>query len=450
MIGRVSYCQIDDDRVGEKKRKRAAKATVPRAYPKNSNHHTSMAEEKSPAACDHYSAFSSRGGIIGSAAVFRRDPVAEGDVRALHSVVERGSDDEMFPPIHRTQRHIDTATKVCLARHDGQLIIIKRLILRRCSSMNHQAWDTLIHASFAFGPTTLRASLPFLSEERARRLHAVVSPTVVRHLDLHVVMPEKKDTATEDKLAVWSLRERAPFGDLFEVIGAKKGHHCAERQTSWWSTEAILRMLIPLAKSIVAMHAAGMIHRDIKLENIVVFPAAEAVSLALRPRQGESLEDTVGRARTVLETLTPDDVVLKWTDFEYLTQHPLHTDDGVTPPNHFPLGERSGTPLMLPPTHLKYDAPASLIVIHSRIDVFAMGHVLYSCLSGFPVADYRCEHTPGYDHVVNEGYRPGDEAAISPILRKLISRMLHVECAQRPPMSEVVKLFEQIIADQTA
>mmetsp|Transcript_1181 Transcript_1181/g.2562 ORF Transcript_1181/g.2562 Transcript_1181/m.2562 type:complete len:454 (-) Transcript_1181:73-1434(-) len=83
----------------------------------------------------------------------------------------------------------------------------------------------------------------------------------------------------EDKEAYYVVMERVGGSDLFELLDAEGMLPLAE-------TKAILRQLV---KGVAALHAKGCIHKDLKLENVMV----DRTTLKRAPTRGEGEEPIV-------------------------------------------------------------------------------------------------------------------------------------------------------------
>ena len=71
--------------------------------------------------------------------------------------------------------------------------------------------------------------------------------------------------AFQDSKQIYIVMEHAGGGDLLEQL-LREGRAMAEKR-------AVREVVVPVLTALAHLHAAGVIHRDIKLENLFVSPA---------------------------------------------------------------------------------------------------------------------------------------------------------------------------------
>jgi len=157
-------------------------------------------------------------------------------------------------------------------------------------------------------------------------------------------------------------RDGAPFYAMRKVEGRTLGALLDEAKT----LEARLRLLpvvVQVAQTLGYAHDRGVVHRDVKPENVLVGPHGEAVVLdwgiAKVRGLGAQLDASGGTAET------------------------LASDAFVTAPNATAQGAIVGTPSYMAPEQ----AQGRVDAIDARTDVFQLGALLYHVLVGRPPYD---------------------------------------------------------------
>lgn len=164
--------------------------------------------------------------------------------------------------------------------------------------------------------------------DEARVVASVEHPHIVRVLDV-----------TEDEGRVLVVFERLEGEDLRAVL----------RRRGRLGVREALDVVIPIADALCASHARGVVHRDVKPENIFI------------ARRGDAMAPTL-------------------------------IDFGIASPH----GAHSGTPRYMAPECLLGGLPCT-----DRGDVWALGAVLYECIAGRPpylgdnAAELTQEHLAG-------------------------------------------------------
>ncbi len=172
------------------------------------------------------------------------------------------------------------------------------------------------------------------------------------------------------------------------------------------SLETLLALGSQMAKALNAAHAAGITHRDIKPDNIMVRDDGYVKVLDF------------GLARLLPTTSSEDAVTLA-----------LQTTPGVI----------MGTVAYMSPEQLSGHS------VGPPSDIFALGIVLYELIAG--QHPFRAETVASYLHAITlQTPRPPSQLRprIPPALGELILRMLHKEARQRPAAAEVAEALREI------
>jgi serine/threonine-protein kinase len=163
--------------------------------------------------------------------------------------------------------------------------------------------------------------------------------------------------------------------------------------------EQALRMARDLAQALEHAHGLGFVHRDVKPENVLLQPVAEAAGGAFPfvPKLAD-----LGLARPVQSN----------SEYTMLT----------------PVGAVIGTPVTMAPE--QFDAPER---VDHRADIYGLGCVLYFALAGRP--PFRGPSLTALIEQKAAMRAPGGSIAIPGVPRAvgaLIARMLAYDPAQRP------------------
>ncbi|GLE00741.1 hypothetical protein PINS_up009529 [Pythium insidiosum] len=196
--------------------------------------------------------------------------------------------------------------------------------------------------------------------------------------------------------------EFASNGDMFDVISSGGA-----------LPESIAKVFCAqLLRAVAACHARGVVHRDIKLENLLL---DDQFTLKLAD---------FGLASIVSEAFDDDQST---------------TDDATAATNAAMLRDAVGTPLYMAPEiddNVPYRA--------APIDVWACGVVLFALLTGYPPFDAPEQGDVWFDHLAR-----GDVASFwaaqpptlkrpSPAAMHLIGRLLCVDPARRASVTEAL------------
>ncbi|NUO49066.1 MAG: protein kinase [Polyangiaceae bacterium] len=174
------------------------------------------------------------------------------------------------------------------------------------------------------------------------------------------------------------------------------------------TAELAMSLLSPVARALAAAHAAGIVHRDVKPENIFV------------TRSGD----------------------VKIVDFGIAKRLQLDADTAAS------LGTQTGAILGTPQYMSPEQAFGEKDVDH-RTDVWSLGVVFFQMLTGsLPI---KADNLGQILRLLVSGTMPRvrDAAAtVDPELASLVDRMLRQEREERPSMAEVVSALEQIASGE--
>ncbi|HEY0192624.1 MAG TPA: serine/threonine-protein kinase [Kofleriaceae bacterium] len=218
------------------------------------------------------------------------------------------------------------------------------------------------------------------------------SDMVLRLLGEHELASRARHPALLEVHGAAQTADGLPYLIMEYLRGDNLGAH-AERHAL--SLTAILAVAAQVASAAAALHAAGVVHCDLKPENVLVLE---------EPGPG-------GWPR------------IKVIDYGVarLTDEPAATDGSVV-----------GTPAFMPPEQW-HGAPTP------RSDVYALGCLLYELITGAPVFGGslpqlmigHCERLPE-----RPSFRCLGRFELDPALDKLIVRMLAKDPAMRPTMAD--------------
>lgn len=196
------------------------------------------------------------------------------------------------------------------------------------------------------------------------------------------------------------------------------GELLRQRLSQWTRHQAsitwALRTACQLAQALAAAHAGGIIHCDIKPENVMMVPTS-TVDGGERPIL---LDFGIAKFREAPTLLNqgPDQLI--------------------------------GTPTYMSPEQCRGSAQ-----LNERTDVYSLGCVLYEMLCGVPPY---CSDPRDRSHVTRQHIygrpRPAVEhrSDLPPSLVSLLSAMLRRDAAQRPGMEEIAKRCQQILEQNSA
>lgn len=230
----------------------------------------------------------------------------------------------------------------------------------------------------------------FLTEARAGAL--VLHPSLLRILD-HGALPDGTPYILMDFLQGQTLRA------YLQDLAHKRGPLLEG-----------LRYVRQVAAGLAAAHAAGIVHQDVKPENIMLVADPEA------PGGQRAIVLDFGVARFV-ESL---------------------------PPSQSPLLPSFGTPLYMAPERCRGD-----LDLDGRSDVYSLGIVLFELLVGRPPF---LGHPAQSQHLINQHLfaDPPKASSLCPGLPKgvddVLAQLLHKDLAHRPGMADTERLLTQLVA----
>jgi serine/threonine protein kinase len=172
--------------------------------------------------------------------------------------------------------------------------------------------------------------------------------------------------------------------------------------------EVAMSLLTPVARALAAAHAAGIVHRDVKPENIFV------------TRSGE----------------------VKIVDFGIAKR--LHLDESTAASLGTQTGAILGTPQYMSPEQAFGDKD-----IDHRSDVWSLGVVFFQLLTGsLPI---KAENLGQILRLLVSGTMTRVREVtptVDPELASLVDRMLRQDRDERPSMAEVLRVLEQIASGE--
>ncbi len=190
----------------------------------------------------------------------------------------------------------------------------------------------------------------------------------IMKLCCHPNIVDLKDVI-EDHEKIYIIMEYIPGIDLFTFLDEK----------SFLSENMIKRIMIFIVNTVKYLHTYGIVHRDLKLDNIMIFFEEDKQKKVLRKL---TQKDKKGSNKTLDFTLTPYD-----TNSEFFIKI---TDFGISKviSNDTFLNDRIGT--------LRFCAPEILSnkPYNKQIDNWSLGVIMYLLYCGeYPFEDYDEETT---------------------------------------------------------
>lgn len=198
-----------------------------------------------------------------------------------------------------------------------------------------------------------------------------------RNTEMLLNLPESENIARifevlEDEHTLYIVMERCEGLDLYELLEA-------EGMAAAWMTKPILRELL---RAVRDLHARGCIHKDLKLENIMVDPARFPISpkAMADDTPGSVLSEAYTSTASTAEPSTP---TVKLIDFDTVeTFCPKSKAKCVVGTDQYIAQEAYGG----------HYSPAS--------DVFSCGVIAYRLISGrFPFKNKMFDDQPGENWV---------------------------------------------------
>ena len=249
---------------------------------------------------------------------------------------------------------------------------LKKLLGKGGAGSVYRAYDNLLKRDIAIkfintdqsGSETGIQKLTMAEEafiKEARVLAQLNHPNIIPIYDLNVPLQKSTDDLLKaDATQPLSFTMEEIQGSTLDQF-ILKFHRCS-RHESFTLFREILNIMIAVSKAVGWAHHKGVIHRDLKPNNIIVgrFGDVKVIDWGL----GKVSEDK----KTVYEEKEGADSQ-EALDMNSLDQFDL----GLT----F-TGRLSGTPLYMSPEQ------ARLEELDARTDVYSLGSVLYAILTGFP------------------------------------------------------------------
>ena len=249
----------------------------------------------------------------------------------------------------------------------------------------YSAWDPELSRSVAL--KLMRPEVEALGEGRDRVLREAQAMARLKHPNVVGIY----------EVGTWQGRV---FIAMEMVGGRTLREWLVEQERSW---REVVQVFIGAARGLAAAHAAGLVHRDFKPENVLVGD------------DGRVLVTDFGLAR-LAEQLQPSVIVTAGA----LLISPADT----------PLGTLVGTPAYMAPEQMA-GAPAD-----ARSDLFAFCTALYEAAAGtrpYPGADFAALRERASSGVLEPARRP-----LPRWLRRLLRRGLRPDPAQRPQSIEAL------------
>ncbi len=162
------------------------------------------------------------------------------------------------------------------------------------------------------------------------------------------------------------------------------------------------RIVIRVAEALMHIHAAGIVHGDIKPANIMIVPGAVTKDAEVAPGAVKVMDFGIAEGK-VLSRLTP-------------------------------AGKRAGTPFYMSPEQAKG------LKLDERSDIYSLGLVFYELLTG------QTAFKGSYEAVIHQRLfgMPPPPKSLNPHLPKaldsLVMQMIAKEPENRPPLKRLVKL----------
>ena len=219
--------------------------------------------------------------------------------------------------------------------------------------------------------------------DEARAVNRIGHPNIV---DVFAFgeMPDGRSYLVMEWLQGESLRQRLERGPL--------------------TVHELCDMLRPLAKALEAAHAAGVIHRDLKPDNVFLVEQREERQVKLLDFGIAKLQRT---DRTIEKTAT---------------------------------GAIVGTPKYIAPEQAKGHA------IDARVDVYSLGALAFEAVAGRPVFDADNAMEMVAKHLMEEAPRLSQIVKVPRELDDLVRAMLAKDPAERPALTHVLESLERVRA----
>ena len=241
-------------------------------------------------------------------------------------------------------------------------------------------------------------------------------------------------------------------GDDFLVLELVQGETLSRERLAALPYDQQLRLARDLADVLVTAHRAGVVHRDLKPDNLMLTPAGQlkVLDFGIARRFGEGQENNPTpdpaspEATPELETEPWDLQTARPLEVDATLVHPFSLLDGsntvtqVDPGSTFVTDDRSliGT--------LSYMSPeqAQNREITPASDMFSFGILMLEMLTGHRAYEEDLTPVEQYHHVIHGRIRSLD--GLSPDWTELISALTDSSPSQRPSASAVLVRLERI------
>jgi serine/threonine-protein kinase len=240
----------------------------------------------------------------------------------------------------------------------------------------------------------IRPALATTKEALARFRREAMAAGRINHPNVVTVFD-----VVEHKSATWLIMELLEGDTLSEIL----------TRVGYMEPEPAIQLLIPAMRGVAAAHAHGVVHRDLKPDNIFICRSADG-----QPREAKVLDFGVSKL-----TDEPGDQVR------------------ITV-----LGHPVGTPAYMAPEQVRGNMP-----VDARSDVYALGVVLYQMLAGrrpFPGQVYSAlmVEIATTDPPQLTSLQPSVPPELGAIVHKAMAR----EIEQRfPDVSSFIQALEELI-----
>jgi protein kinase len=180
-------------------------------------------------------------------------------------------------------------------------------------------------------------------------------------------------------------------------------------------------IMYQIAQGVENLHRIGIVHKDLKMENIVINAAVFKKAYA-----------------NALQNQSPIEVYLDLIDFGMACSMTPGVDQCS-------LTKRNGTPGYIAPEIIQAHVKPMNMSLLPKLDIFALGATFYALVKGFALFDGQDTRETLVNTVTNKSslrYWPIREQG----LNVLVTDMIQTDPAQRPSASEVRQRLETLMA----